>query len=316
MTLSEMFPYRASRYLICGLIFLSAIVSGVLGGCATLPYQLGTGRIDQDSPRSPVMKQQIYVGRPHGFIDASDWIWPGSLLAKLLLWDKDVDSHEVSQETIEAVMKYIEKNDLRNVQILINQYSPGIQWKRLFTNRTVGAGWRYTLGILSTIKYIILPGRFFGGDHYNPYTNTVSIYSNDPAIALHEVAHAKDFGRRNYKGSHAFLYALPFASLYYEAAATGDVLDYLHEEREWRAQKDAYEILVPAYASYISGNISGLYFDPLSVTVLSAVFMGHMAGQAASVTTDAPDAEPKIGPLSRTDTVQASSAITKPDAEP
>lgn len=31
--------------------------------------------------------------------------------------------------------------------MLADCYTPGNQWRRLFTNRMVGAGWRYTSGI-------------------------------------------------------------------------------------------------------------------------------------------------------------------------
>jgi len=260
-----------------------------LNACVSIPYQLGTGRIEKDSLNSPTLREnQISVGRPNKFLDASDWIWPGSLIGKLLLWDKDVDSHEISEETIEVIRRYIKLNDLRNVKVLINQYSPGIQWRRLFTNRTVGGGWRYTLGLLSVSLYTILPGRFFGGDHYNPYTNTISIYSNDPSIVLHEAGHAKDFGRYEYKGSHAVLYGIPFVSLYYEANATSDTLSYLEEERKLEAQKDAYEILYPAYSTYVPGNYARI--DPTSPLLLPftilGVAVGHIAGQIASSNVD------------------------------
>ncbi|MCP4004231.1 MAG: hypothetical protein GY725_08555 [bacterium] len=82
----------------------------------------------------------------------------------------------------------------------LNQYSVPGEWARLFRNRNIGGFWRYTFGILTLATYTALPQRAFGGDNYNPFTNTINIYSDVPAIVLHEGGHAKDFARRESKG--------------------------------------------------------------------------------------------------------------------
>ncbi|HVF15778.1 MAG TPA: hypothetical protein VNA21_02675, partial [Steroidobacteraceae bacterium] len=104
---------------------------------------------------------------------------------------------------------------------------------------------RFTIGFASVVGYTILPGRFFGGDAYNPFTNNVYLCSNESAIALHEAGHSKDFGRRKFKGTHAALYQLPLASLYHKAKATGDAIGYLRS-RDLDAEKDAYDLLYRA----------------------------------------------------------------------
>jgi hypothetical protein len=232
--------------------------------------------MEKDAAASPLMTEQILVGKPHAFLDASDWYWPESLLSKLILWNKNMDSHQISPATIDALKTYLSENDLRNVQVLVNDYRPGNQWKRLFKNRTVGGGWRYTLGILSVATYTVLPGRFFGGDAYNPYTNTIYLYSDIPVVALHEAGHSKDFGRRENKGLHAAIYSLPVASLYYEAKASSDALSYL-ECRDLERQKDAYKLLYPAWSTYVGGNIERFNANPLwSLSVIP----GHIIGRA------------------------------------
>lgn len=269
-------------------ITLSVVLS--LAGCASKPYEYGTGRASIDAPRAPQTSQQFQVGRPHAFLDASDWIWPGSLLAKLLLWDKDIDSHQIDQQTIDALQDYLHRNGMHDVQVLVNSYSPGNQWSRLFNNRNVGAGWRYTIGILSVSLYTILPGRFFGGDAYNTYTNTIYLYSNDISIALHEGGHAKDFGRRELKGTHAALYNLPLAPLYYEARASNETLGYLRCQNDTEGREDAFKILYPAYSTYMAGDFGRVFAGPLwTLLVLPA----HMAGQIA-----ASNVEPASPPVS------------------
>ncbi len=259
---------------------LVLLLSLVLAGCASSPYRYGVETQHNAADRYPPMAQQVYQGAPHRVLDAADWYWPNSLLAKLLLWNKDIDSHEISPETVEVMQRYLACNDLGHVQVLVNRYAPGNQWLRLFRNRTVGAGWRYTLGLLSVSLYTILPGRFFGGDAYNPYTNTIYLYSDDASVALHEAGHAKDFASRKYKGLHAALYALPFAALYYEAKATNDALGYSLAEADAAQLKEEYRTLYPAYSTYIGGNLL-----PNNPVGLLGVIPGHIAGgiQAAGV---------------------------------
>ena len=261
------------------LLITSLIIAyALLTGCVTTPYDYGTGRMDIDLPRSPNMAQQFYVGEPHPFLDKADWIWPGSLLAKLILWDITVDSHQISDETLAAMKQYMTDNDLQNVQVLVNTYKPGNQWSRLFKNRTVHPGWRFTLGILSVVGYTITPGRFFGGDAYNPYTNTIYLYSDNPAIALHEAGHAKDFGRRRLKGTNAFIYQLPLAALYYEAKASSDALSYLEDKKQKAEQGDAYDILYPAYGTYLGGNFGTFASEPLAAQ-LALIIPAHIVGR-------------------------------------
>ncbi len=251
-----------------------ALLAAAASACTTVPYQYGTGRIAEDGPLSPPMKQQFLYGKPNKLLDAADWYWPESLLGKLILWNKNIDSHQISTETVDAMKAYVAANDLSNVQVLVNGYYPGNQWQRLFKNKTVGKGWRFTFGILSVAGYMILPGRFFGGDAYNPYTNTIYLYSDEAAIALHEAGHSKDFGSRKYKGLHAALYQLPLLSLYYEAKASSDALSYARCNVDLR--KDAYKLLYPAWSTYVGGNVGR--FDENALWNLS-VIPGHIVGR-------------------------------------
>ncbi len=285
----------------------------LLGACASDPYRYGTGRAELDQAGFVNMKQQVYVGRPNRFLDAADWIWPGSLLGKLLLWDKDIDSHQISGETIDYLQAYLYANELNNVQVLVNNYSPGNQWRRLFKNSTVGAGWRYTLGVLSVSLYTILPGRFFGGDSYNPYTNTIYLYSDNISVALHEGGHAKDFSRRRLKGTHAAIYTLPFAALYYEAKATSDALGYLRCIGDTDKRKEAYKLLYPAYSTYISGNINTYTPDPLwNLAVIPAHIVGRIA--AAKVDPKRP-AKGMVPDMTREDCLKGSGSAVVPTVQ-
>src|SRR5579863_10459651 len=199
-------------FLICG---LEAIF---IGGCASGPYQFGRGwqnaQFATSSSQDPASQLEIAEGRPNKFADGIGWVL--GIPGKLLLWDRRVDNHCVTPATTEAVARYLQQNQLNDACLRINQYAPGEEWMRLTTNREVGAGWRYTLGTLSLVGYTLLPGRLLGGDHYNPYTNSVYIYSDVPALALESAAYAKDVHAREYPGTYAAVNQLPVASLWHE----------------------------------------------------------------------------------------------------
>lgn len=256
---------------------IGLIAAGWLAaGCATTPYRYGQQLESVETLALRPNEPQIEYGRPNAVIDAIGWIL--GIPSKIILLDHRVDNHRISEETVEALRVYLHANSLTNVKVRVNQYAPGGEWSRLHRNKAVGAGWRYTFGTLSMLFYTLWPGRLFGGDHYNPYSNTINLYSDHKAIAIHEGGHAKDFAPRKYKGTYAFFYMLPLAALYAEARASNDAISYFHAQSFAYDEIEAYRILYPAYATYIGGESSRLMAgDP--VLYLGALIPGHIIGR-------------------------------------
>jgi hypothetical protein len=277
--------------------FFSAVLAlVVLTGCAAVPYPYGQ---DIEGPQYLQLRDnetQIERGRPNAFVDGlGHYLF--SLPTKLILWNWRVENHDITPETEQALRDYLAANGLQNVKVRLNEYAPGGEWSRLVRNREIGGGWRYTLGALSTVFYTIFPGRVFGGDHYNPYTNTISIYSDHPSIALHEGAHAKDFAQRELKGLYAAARMLPLLPLYHEALATGDTIGFHRDQGKAEAEKNDYRVLYPAYGTYIAGESLGIasWFGPITYPIELAVqagvaIPGHIVGRVkASKVKEAPD---------------------------
>lgn len=82
------------------------------------------------------------------------------------------------------------------------------------------------------------------------------------------------------KGTNAFIYALPFAALYYEALATSDALSYLEDQECTKEREDAYKILYPAFSTYVGGNLANIVVGP--ALQYAGVIPGHIAGQVAA----------------------------------
>lgn len=264
----------------CGILSLLCLT-----GCAQLPYRYGQAADYPPSVKLNPEEAQVAQGKPNAFLDASDWFWPDSLFSKLILWNTDVDSHQFSEETKQILQAYLRTNDLTEVKVRINSCNAGDELRRTLRNKSVGLGWRYTLGMVAWVQYVIMPGRFFGGDNYNPYSNTINLYSDIPAVALHEAGHAKDFARRKYKGTYAFAYMIPVFNLYPEALATRDALGYLRTEESLQNQKTGYNVLYPAYGSYLGSNVADWLAFPWNYAAYAAgVIPGHIVGRIRSAT--------------------------------
>ena len=276
----EKMVYGHARQVACALVlFISAITSG----CATIPYRCKPDIERPDTLKLRDDEPQIERGKPRAIIDgAGHYVF--SLPSKLILWNWRVNNHRISPDSEDAMRRYLGENGLRNVKVRLNQYAPGGEYRRLFANKDVGWLARYTLGVISVTIYTIFPERLFGGliggDHYNPYTNTISVYSDHPAILLHEAGHAKDFAQMDRKGSYAAMGLVPFVSLHHEGAATGDAIGYYVDKDYRTEQKNAYKILYPAYGTYVGGEAAAWFAGPIvyAAAVIGAI-PGHIVGR-------------------------------------
>ncbi len=232
------------------------------------PPEFLSGRVD------------VEVGRRAPIIDGIGWVF--GVPRKLLLWDRRADNHNVSHGTVSEVVDYIEASGLSDVKVRVNQYDPGGEWKRLVENKRVGAGWRYTVGTLSTLGYTFLPGRLFGRDHYNPYTNTLSIFSDVPTLALAEAAYAKDVHRRPYPGTYATVQQLPLAAMWHETLATGEVLHYVSINGSIDDQDKVRRLLYARYGMELGGVLSDVLPDGSNLYPIAGAAGGHVVAAAES----------------------------------
>jgi hypothetical protein len=265
------------------------IALALSSGCASLPY---VPTACDEADRMPLRESEVQVerGRPQALVDGLGH-YLVSLPSKLLLLSWKVENHDVSPGTEAALAEYLDRNHLCHVKVRVNQYSVPGEWSRLFRNRNVAGGWRYTVGFLSVVIYTALPQRVFGGDNYNPFTNTIHIYSDVESVALHEGAHAKDFAMRRHKGSYAALRLLPLVPLYQEGRATKDAVSYLRDAARVQEERAAYPMLWGAYGTYVAGEGLRWYQGPFGVSYLIQLpiaWAGKLAGKIKSWTVPEP----------------------------
>ena len=246
-------------------------------GCATMPYRYGKFRSSEnDSPSDVVFE----YGRPQKTLDGiarMTGAW-----SRILSMNSHVNEHNLSEGTKAKLIAYLEENDLADVLVRVNQYDPKGEWRRLRENQRVGLGWRYTFGLLSMAQYALIPGRVFGGDQYNPFTNSLYLNSDVSAVVLHEAAFAKDVHSRSLPGSYAVFNEFPILSLWRHTRGVNDVLGYALTNDDWAVERETYRVVYPqmgVHAAALTGSFVP-FWDGLLLTVAGAA-AGHATGRIA-----------------------------------
>ncbi len=261
-------------------LFLPVLLVLVTMGCATFTPEQSESMAAEQVGLSTI---RVERGRPVRLLDGAGWVL--GTPNKLALWDRRADNHNVSSETEVRLAEYLEKNNLDSVLVRVNQYDPLGEWHRLVANKRVGAGWRYTVGTLDLVKYTLLPGRLLGGDWYNPYTDTVNIYSDIPAIALSEGAYAKDVKDRKRPGTYAAVQEIPIVGMWHETLANREVLEYEESHGTEEQQEETYRILYPDYGGSWGGQVASFLPYGSVFGRLAGATVGHAANKIRSVTT-------------------------------
>lgn len=235
------------------------------------PYYPNQNYFDENNP-------QFEEGEPYWFLDFMGNVF--GALSKLILWNKKMSNHGFSEETKNYLKDYIRENNLKDVKVRFNQYAPWDDLVQLWRSDTTHPILKYTVGIINWISGVIIPGRLFAGlltgDHYNPYSNTINLYSDIPSVVLHEGGHSKDFALRKHKSLYSLGYSVPIVGpLYAEARASDDALRYLRHRCDLKNELIAYRTLYPAYATYATGPILGSLGEFVG---LAASIPGHIVG--------------------------------------
>ena len=253
------------------------LILAVLSGCASDTYQYGISRKDSLT-RLPSTPNVIVVGGDHPNIDAIERTvqYPRKVFKK---WfpskdpDEQLAREERQMKVVQSASDYLDDNGLMGVNIDVREYNPKVQWSRLKSNTRIAPLWKYTGGTLAYVGYCILPGRAFGFDHYNSFTNTLSINSLSPPSAVFQAGYVKKIYEQRYPGTYIAMNWLPIAPLVRDASVSSDVLSYARARQDWKLEKDLYPQLygrlgggfVSSVASVIPGGsvVLPYYTKPL-----------------------------------------------------
>lgn len=283
------------------------------GGCASPNYHYG--RFHPESPDGVALQPVVVErGGDHPTLDKIGRVV--GLPARILTLNSKVNNHDISPETVDRLVTYLEQNDLTDVYVSVNDYDPKGQWQRLRANYRIDPFWRYSAGTLSWLGYTMFPNRVFGGDEYNPFTNTLILTSDVPARVMAEAAYAKDIHGRSHPGAYAVAGDLPLLSMYRQSRATSDVLGYARAQEDRNTETEAYHVLYPHIGSTAFGPAA--HFVPVAGPFLSAggALVGHAAGRTVTALQPKPISTPPAepAPLSSGDSDKALAGTEIPAA--
>lgn len=236
------------RVLIVRVIFCLFAVS--VAGCSTFnAYELSGQRFSGGQHGSV----QIQRGQPRPIIDAT-----GRLLGfpnRIAVGDARVDNHNVSTGTEMEITNYLEEKGLSSVLVRSNQYAPVDELKRMIANKKIRPIWKSTFGSFNLLKYTLLPGRLTGGDWYNPYSESLHVYSDSPAVVISRATYAQDIRNRVNPGAYAAVKDVPLAGLGHETTATKLALDW-YQSKSPEAYEAAKEVLYPNLGASYGGQLA------------------------------------------------------------
>ncbi len=272
----------------CWLLFLLAITSGACHvGCTVTPYRYGHHQQSAGECNSSVVSDTEAVfeyGRPNKTLDRLAWVV--GMPSRILPLSSKVNNHDISPETTDKLSCYLRENDLSDVLVRVNQYDPKGEWKRLRENPRISPGWKYTFGAGMLVQYTLFPGRVFGGDHYNAYTNTLYVNSDVPALLILEAAYAKDVHDRRLPGPYAAINELPVLETWRLSYGLNDTLGYAQLNDDWELERETYAIVYPVMGieAALGGHsaVSSVATLPLltmPITAIGGAATGHVLGR-------------------------------------
>ena len=265
-------------------LLLLAVVVLHLCGCAALTSQsrsvVGCSSLPDETDGSNG-GPQIVIGHSNRIVDGTGWIL--GIPAKLSLWDRRADNHDVSPETVAQVARHLREHEMSSVMVRVNQYDPLGEWVRLCRNKNIPLGWRMTGGAFDVLKYTLLPGRLFGEDWYNPFTESLHLYSDIPSLGINEAVYARQVRDHKMPGAYATIKVVPVLGMWHETKSTKEALEYISNTGTAEQREEAYRILYPSYGgNWGAGLGSVVPFGSAYMRMVGAIF-GHAANGVRTI---------------------------------
>ncbi len=220
-------------------------------GCIQKNYRYGIANQDllATLPRTPNL---ITVGGNHPRIDSIERTvqYPKKMFQNWFPPSKpEEDPGALRLQAVQTATDYLDDNGLKGVYIDVREYNPREQWNRLQNNQRISSFWKYTGGSLYHLGYCVLPGRAFGMDSYNGFTNTLSINSTSSANSILHAGYVKKLYDQRYPGTYIAANWLPILPLFRDTAVASDVLTYARLKQNWPLERD----LIPQVYAQLGG---------------------------------------------------------------
>jgi hypothetical protein len=268
------------------LLIVNTLICIASIGCVQPRYRYGVGRQASFERSIPEREQQNHQSSPITYggnyprldrIESAARV-PIDFVKKHMPFKKKREEEkppeELRKEAISLAQGYLQDNRLANVNIDVRRYEPREQWRRLKANDHISPVVKYTGGSLSVLKYSLLPGRLFGSDEYNPYTNTLSLNSTKPIEALCEAGSAKVHHQQTWPGVYAASQYVPFVPLGHKYQVASDVITYANVSGLSEMEKKLYPHTYADMSSTAVSETFALFPVGTGTTQFVAPFIG------------------------------------------
>ena len=121
---------------------------------------------------------------------------------------------------------------------------------------------------IGALGYTLFPGRLFGTDGYNPYTDSIYVYSDIPCLGQEQAAYAKLIRAHAHPGTYVALTSLPLVRLWPMKQAKDDVLDYSLAQGTLDEQHEAIHVLYSEFGAEVGGQLA--IFAPAEIPLTLA----------------------------------------------
>lgn len=219
-----------------------------------------------------------------------------SPVASLALLSRDPlkpGPNKKNKNLAEIVKAYSKDPELKNLKIYLNHYSAIDRAKDILANKR-SSGVTKLLALAQT-PFTSFQTSITRGDHYDAAANSVTLYTNNPAILAHELGHAKDYNKGHLEGkllTRALADVLPLSpgTLYSEAKASIEAHKKLKKTKSFKHDVKSRGILGGAFGTYVGGGIGALVASrranrgkPRSVvSKLAPVVAGSLVGRVVA----------------------------------
>lgn len=159
---------------------------------------------------------------------------------------------------------------LANVKVRLGYADPVDDVRSLFKRKDISMPMKYLRSLGAIPSAVLAPMR---ADHYNPFTDSISVFGDMPEIISHEIGHAQDFNRsKHLKGARILskflldsrLPGMPITQLDESMANVEAEKNYDGDIRELRRR------LWPARTTYLLAGLrsGGKYFPKMEKSVI------------------------------------------------
>lgn len=192
----------------------------------------------------------------------------------------------IDEKHIEETIKTLKKDEnLDNTEVYLNDVHPIDNLIKVWKNKRTGIGTKLWGTYASPMNDLY--ASLFRADHYNPFADTATIFTNEPGIVAHELGHAQDFNSRDYPGLYALSRGIPvvnwFTTPYQEYIASEKAMKTLNKNKAVSDEElnRAGSILSAGFGSY-AGNVAGEMVGAPGMLALPGAWVGRLTGKADS----------------------------------